>query len=255
MEFYNKRSIYEQANRLPLHLQEKYLKTQLDRIEIDGQTIQGYFEYSFLEEKSYVTQPVRSVDGAIEEIDDYTTFLTPRLIIKYNMMAIEDYRTLMKMLKTKNAFMVTCYDVVEDERVTHEMYFAPPSMPIIYQQYLMALGIQEYNIELIGTGRTGSSYITYYFNFPSDAIVDTTVTSDNQTEKIENKNEKYVVGDFGVITDDPASSGNEYLQFWVSNYTLIGWNTKADGSGVRFDDMSPYYFPLNTTLYAQWSPD
>lgn len=253
--FYTKRTAQEQASRLPSSVRNKYMATQLDRIEIDGVEIQGYFEYSFMEEKSYVTQPVRSGDGVIEEIDDYTTFLIPRLIIKYNMMAIEDYRTLMKMLKTKNAFMVTCYDIVEDERVTHEMYFAPPSMPIIYQQYLMALGIQEYNIELIGTGRTGSSYITYYFNFPSDAIVGENVTSNNQTEKIENKNEKYVVGDFKVVTDNPASSGMEYLKYWVGNYTLIGWNTKADGSGVHFDDMSPYYFPLNTTLYAQWSRD
>ena len=108
-----------------------------------------------MEEKSYSTQPVRSVDGTMESINDITTFLTPRIIIKYHMMDIEDYRKLMKKLNstTKNAFRVTCYDIVKDKRVTHEMYFAPTSMPIIYQKYLQALGVQDFTIELIGTNR------------------------------------------------------------------------------------------------------
>ena len=90
MQFYRKRSVAEQMNRLPYELREKYRETQLDRIEIDGEVINGYFEYSFLEEKSYKEQPVRSNDGSINNLEDYVTFLTPRLIIKYNMMAIED---------------------------------------------------------------------------------------------------------------------------------------------------------------------
>ena len=153
--FYEKRSAYEQANRLPIELREEYLKTQLDRIEIDGEVINGYFEYSFLEEKSYTTQPVRSLSGEIEDINDYESFLTPRIVIKYNMMGIGDYRRLMSKLNDtkRNGHQVTCYDVVRNERVTHEMYFAPTQMPIIYQQYLITLGIQEFTIELIGTNR------------------------------------------------------------------------------------------------------
>lgn len=153
MNFYAKRTVEEQAERLPYQYRENYTSTQLDRIEIDGCEIHGYFEYSFMEEKSYMEQPVRSQDGSIENLDDYTTFLTPRLIIKYNMMNIEDYRTLMTFLKSKNTFQVTCYDIVADRRVTHEMYFANPQMPIIYQRYLAALGVQDYTIELIGTNR------------------------------------------------------------------------------------------------------
>lgn len=156
MQFYPQRPVEAQANRLPKELREAYIQSQMDRIEIsDGtETIEltGYAEYSYLEEKSYTTQPVRTMDGQINEIEEYETFLTPRLIIKYNMMGIEDYRKTMKMLKKRNGFLVTCYDIVENKRVTNQMYVAPPSMPIIYQQYLMALGIKEYVIELIGTG-------------------------------------------------------------------------------------------------------
>lgn len=155
MQFYPKRTVEEQANRLPYELRNAYLNSQLDRITIfDGTQeleITGYAEYSYLDEKSYKTQPVRTQDGAIQEIEEYATFLTPRLIIKYNMMGIDDYRSIMKMFKRRNGFIIKCYDVVDDNIVRNEMYVATPSMPRIYQQYLMALGIQEYTIELIGT--------------------------------------------------------------------------------------------------------
>lgn len=173
MQFYPHRTVEEQANRLPEELRDAYSKSQMDRITIfDGEKeieITGYAEYSFLEEKAYKTQPVRTQDGAIHEIEEYATFLTPRLVIKYNMMHIDDYRSLMKMLKKRNGFIVKCYDVVEDEIVRNEMYVATPSMPIIYQQYLIALGIQEYAIELIGTnakinpseGENGTTKFTF----------------------------------------------------------------------------------------------
>ena len=155
MQFYPHRTVEEQAERLPEQLREAYKNSQIDRITIfDGTNeleITGYAEYSYLEEKSYKTQPVRTQDGAIQEIEEYATFSTPRLIIKYNMMHIGDYRAMMKMFKRQNGFIIKCYDVVENKIVRNEMYVAPPSMPIIYQQYLIALGIKEYAIELIGT--------------------------------------------------------------------------------------------------------
>lgn len=166
MQFYTKRTAQEQANRLPYELREAYLKSQIDRITISDNEntveLTGYAEYSYLEEKSYKTQPIRTNDGSIQDIDDYETFLTPRLIIKYNMMNIDDYRATMKLLKSKkNGFIVRCYDPVEDKIVANEMYVAPTSMPIIYQQYLIALGIQEFSIELIGTNRTIDFSIKY----------------------------------------------------------------------------------------------
>ena len=155
MNFYPHRTVEEQAERLPEELREAYKNSQIDRIRMfDGNKaieLTGYAEYSYLDEKSYKAQPVRSQDGAIEEIEEYATFLTPRLIVKYNMMGIDDYRSFMKMIKGRNGFAVQCYDPVEDKIVTNEMYVATPSMPIIYQQYLAALGIKEYNIEMIGT--------------------------------------------------------------------------------------------------------
>ena len=168
MNFYPHRTVEEQAARLPYELREAYKNSQIDRIRMfDGKkTIEltGYAEYSYLDEKSYKVQPVRTQDGAIEDIDEYATFHTPRLIVNYNMMGIDDYRSFMKMIKGRNGFAVQCYDPVEDEIVTNEMYVATPSMPIIYQQYLAALGIKEYNIEMIGTNSQSKIEFGVLFN-------------------------------------------------------------------------------------------
>ena len=257
MRFYEDRSVREQMNRLPLELQQYYEKTQLDRIKIDGVEIHGYFEYSFLEEKSYREQPVRSDAGVIEDLDSYATFLTPRLIIKYNMMHIDDYRKLMKLLKSKNEFEVECYDIVEDKRVTHRMYFAPPQMPIIYQQYLMALGIQEYSIELIGTNSTPT--MKYDFNIPADAL--SYFKTQDPGEPLERDgvsvgyNTKTTIGNLAIT--NRYGSNITFVNAFTADasapqYAFVQWNTRKDGTGVAYADNNGYYISQNTTLYAQW---
>lgn len=231
MNFYPHRTVEEQAERLPEHLREAYKKSQIDRIKIfDGKKtieVTGYAEYSYLDEKSYKTQPVRSQDGAIEEIEEYATFLTPRLIVKYNMMGIDDYRSFMKMIKGRNGFAVQCYDPVEDKIVTNEMYVATPSMPIIYQQYLAALGIQEYAIEMIGTNsqskisfsvlsdngqgtyevglgdtwREASQKLDLHFEINGEKVVYIQGTTRNDLVKLNDDTYEYVSPDDFVIED------------------------------------------------------
>lgn len=245
MNFYSHRTVEEQKNRLPEAFQENYEKTQLDRIEIDGEEIVGYFEYSFMEEKTYKTQPVRSNDGSIQDLENYQTFLTPRLIIKYNMMEIEDYRKLMKKLKSKNTFVVTCYDIVEDKRVTHEMYFAPPQMPIIYQRYLKAMGIQEHSIELIGTNFKEYYTITYDFNIPPQV-------SGWDKDKSQIKYARYnTMTPIGNIFIGDGYVLFEYA-FNVHGLYLLGWNTAPDGRGWQIADGANRFITSDLTLYAQW---
>jgi uncharacterized repeat protein (TIGR02543 family) len=251
MEFYAKRSVYEQANRLPLELREKYQETQLDRIEIDGETLQGYFEYSFLEEKSYAKQPVRADDGSIPDLNKYDTFMTPRIIIRYNMMGIDDYRKLMKLMKRKNTFNVTCYDVVEDKRVTHQMYFAPTQMPIIYQQYLQALGVQDFTIELIGTNVTTQVRITYEYNFPQGINIPISPQDPLIETNSEFYNKKILIGGLSVEVGGQGLFFSSVLSSY--GYDFKGWNTQRDGSGVYFRDNDYYYVSKDLILYAQWN--
>ena len=220
MEFYEHRTAEEQANRLPQQLRDAYRNSQIDRITVfDGSEeieVTGYAEYSYLEEKSYKEQPIRTDDGSIQEIEEYATFLTPRLVIKYNMMNIDDYRSLMKMLKRRNAFFVKCYDVVEDKIVKNEMYVAPPSMPKIYQQYLVALGIQEYSIEFIGTNVT-TDYTKQFGFF---------VLGSNYTAR------------FGMSWKDWVNEGTA-SGFWISGEKVMYNNSTVrlnGGTLVKTDD-------------------
>lgn len=252
-KFYPKRSIGEQKSRLPKQYRDNYQKTTLDRIEIDGNVILGYFEYSFLSEKSYFEQPTRSLDGSMENINTHTTFLTPRLIIKYDMMNIEDYRTLMTLLQSKNEFTVTCYDIVRDKRVTHKMYAAPTQMPIIYQKYLMALGIKEFSLELIGTNNGVKSHtVTYDYNIPVPYDVSFPQGTATQTFK---QNSSGVVGENATYTLNETTyhlSSNKTTELLGNQYKFQSWNTKKDGSGFTYINGDAYFINYSQTLYAQW---
>ena len=151
------------------------------------------------------------------------------------MMHIDDYRKLMKLLKSKNSFSVTCYDIVEDKRVTHEMYFAPPSMPIIYQQYLMALGVQEYTIELIGTNNVNTVKVTFHINYGD---------LDWFTVYTVNKHEPFKIPEVLWVDD----SGNEFGQ---DDYgTVSYWNTNPMDVASKYYRDKSYYFSTDTDLYA-----
>lgn len=177
-------SVAEQQSRLPLYLREFYATRQLDRIKIDGTEIQGYFEYSYIDEKSYVTEPQRSANGTMDNLNSYATFLTPHLMVKYNYMHIGDYRKLMQLLNSKNEFVVECYDIVLDKRVKHKMYHATPQMPTIHQRNLEVLGIKDYTIELIGTNNEFDTIDILYHDQNGNLIADATQTVEKGTDTI-----------------------------------------------------------------------
>lgn len=252
-EFYHKRSVEEQKARLPQSFQSNYETTVLDRVEIDGNVIQGYMEYSFLEEKSYFEQPTRSLNGSIENINTYAVFFTPRLIIKYDMMHIDDYRKLMRLLQSKNEFSVVCYDPVLDKRVTHYMYAAPTSMPVIYQQYLMALGVKEFSLELIGTNNgLKSCTVTYDYNLPSGYA---NKFSQTKATQVFTKNASGKIGQYATYTIDDTTyllSAEKTIELLDNKYTFQGWNTQQDGKGFTYIDGDAYFIYSDTTLYAIW---
>ena len=242
-------TVEQQKNRLPLYLQDYYVTRQLDRIEIDGNTIQGYFEYSYLDEKSYFTSPIRSSGGVIDNLNSYATFLTPRLIITYKMLDIESYRTLMQLLQSKNEFSVSCYDIVNDCRVTHNMYFATPSMPSIYQRYLQVLGIKDYTIELIGTNTGVEEYtLTYNYNIPS-GVSWTYETSATQTFA---KNISDTVGGINAPYTENSTTYAISSQTFNDTYHFVGWYENSNGTGFGYRDGDAYFIKNNKTVFAKW---
>jgi hypothetical protein len=206
-------------------------------------------------EKSYVKSPVRSGSGSIENLDSYASFLTPHLKIDFSTVSIDTYRVLMKLLRSKNEFTVTCYDVVNDKDVTHKMYFSTEQMPKLWSiakalngdEWIELLGVEDFTVELIGTNTNFEKVtVTYNLNKPKNAswygdetASESIATNHTLTVGITMKDYKQEPHDVKTITFD-----NEYrFKYWCDS---------ADGTGFKYVDGNEYMFYTNTTLYAIW---
>ncbi len=225
-------------------------------VKIDGNPFTDYKAFSFLWEKSYVKSPERSADGTITNIDSYPTFVTPHLKIDFSMMSIDSYRVLMKLLYEKNEHIVECYDVVNNEFVTNNMYFATEEMPKLWaiaralngEQWVELLGVQDYTVEMIGTN-TDVYYnlLTYNMNVPSDA------SWAYQTSRAiaVARNTTVGIGKDAIVRVGEDVISMQSITF-DNTYIFNGWNTKVDGSGINYINGDEYYLMGDTILYAQW---
>lgn len=149
----------------------------IDKVTINGNVFTDYSAFSFLWEKSYVKSPMRSGDGTIGNLNSYSTFITPHLKIDFGLMSIDSYRVLMNLIYSKNEFLVTCYDVVNNKDTTNKMYFSTEEMPKLWtivdalngdENAVMLLGVQDYTVEMIGTKADKDMVtINYYLNSPT----------------------------------------------------------------------------------------
>lgn len=148
------------------------VKYKIDEIVIDGQTFSGYKAFSFLWEKSYPKEPVRSSEGVIGNLNDYTSFITPHLKIDFSLMSIDDYRRIMQLVYSKNEFTVTCYDIVNNRMTTNKMYFSTEEMPKLFllnralngESWIELLAIDGYTVEMIGTNADLDTVTVTYFD-------------------------------------------------------------------------------------------
>ena len=223
----------------------------IDKVVIDGNTFTDFSAFTFLMEKSYVKSPVRSSNGSIDNLDSYAWFLTPHLKMDFGLMSIDSYRTIMKLIQSKNEFTVTCYDVVNDKDVTHNMYFATEQMPKLWaiakalngDEWVELLGVQDYTVELIGTNTNVNNVIsvTYNLNVPSSAFWGGT------TQTMTSKSSGIPFEVSAWFSDQNAS------QITFDNtHKFKYWCETADGSGFKYIDGGEYMFKNNTALYAIW---
>lgn len=219
----------------------------IDKVTIDNNTFTDYSAFTFLMEKSYLKSPVRSADGSIKNLDSYTTFLTPHLKIDFGLMSIDSYRKIMKLLQSKNEFVVTCYDVVNDKDVTHKMYFSTEQMPQLWTVARAINGITEvellavrnYTIELVGTNSNiGVASIKYNSNPPEDSgYTNFTVGTNDVVTGAE-----IIVGDVAAEIKENPPAGYRFKQ----------WNDEPDGSGVNYTDGFSITVNNPLVLYAIW---
>lgn len=225
------------------------------KIQIDNVIIDGYYSYTYLDAKTYggnVT-PTRSVEGSINNLNSYVTFLTPTVTINFKYMKIETYRAIMKLIQQKNEFVVTCYDVVWDRMVTRKMYFATEEAPELFKRGLTFLAAIDYTVELIGTNADLSLVsIVYHSNPPA---------STGQSDITQSGAEEFVAGEEVLIGDISSATGTPIQQMTFNGaYTFNGWNTSPDGTGTPYGDNQAYIISDNAVdngtlvLYAQWKP-
>ena len=185
----------EEILRLPPQKRKELYKVDgIEYIKIDGTVFTGYKAFTFLLEKSYVLSPERSSGGVIDNLNSHATFITPHLKIDFSIMSIDDYRTLMGLLYSKNEFLVECYDIVNNTITKNKMYFATEEMPKLWtivealngDSSVELLGVQDYVVEMIGTNASLETVDILYYDNNGTLIADATQSVDKNTEAIIN---------------------------------------------------------------------
>lgn len=222
-------------------------------LTIDGDVISGYGSYSFVRVVEYVTEPTRSQNGQIANLDSYTTFTTPKVRIKFNALSIDGYRLLMQKILSKREFNVGCWDFTYTDgdhpngRWVHQnMYFYPNDYPEIFQYDLEVLAIMNYEIELIGTNTNNENIvITLNLNAPNSTPEESAKAYISDAFQDEETLLPYP-------NSFPAKSSADIVSFGGRDYKFVCWNTKPDGSGVSYSERREAKFNGDTTLYAKW---
>lgn len=248
-----RKSLYQVSNTPNKHI---------DRVVIDNNVFNDYSAFSFLMEKTFIKSPSRASDGSIPDLDTYAWFLTPHLKIDFSLLSIDSYRTLMQMIRSKNEFLVTCYDIVEDKDVTHKMYFATEQMPKLWSitralnnndSWVELVGVQDYTVELIGTNTNFDEVkITYYLNKPSDATWngETTVTYSSASNLTHSINASL---DSGEKNEQGQSIYKNVIGITFGDkYRFKYWTPQSNGEGFRYINGNEYRFSTSIDLYAIW---
>lgn len=131
----------------------------------DNDKFSGYGNYSFGWLTTLRESPSRVDNGSLPQLRNIPSFITGNLKINFDLISIDDYRRLMKLIYgvKGHCYWVMTYDIVYDRMVIIEMYIQPEEMPTIYaitdglQQgsndaIIDLIGIKDHTIQLVGTG-------------------------------------------------------------------------------------------------------
>lgn len=225
-------------------MNEAHKTPEIMSFKVDNNEITCYASYSFFQAKSYDKAPIRGVGGVIDNLNSYSTFLTPRLRVKFSMMPLETYRTIMKLIQSKNEFLVECYDVVWDRTIKFKAYFSTEDYPELFIYDLYTLGVIGYEIELQGTNADLDYFSIVYHRNPRNSSgeqigngIDSTDGEDDLT-----------IGQEVII----GQSTSFPTETFGGDYKFKEWNTRADGEGMRFDNGVAITIGSDLILYAIW---
>lgn len=132
----------------------------------DDDKFTNYGTYSFVWQKTLKESPERTDSGALPQLWNLAYYITGNLKIDFDVMSIDDYRRIMKLIYTgNNCYKVKTYDIVFDRMIIIEMYFQPEDLPTIFtmaerlhgvgassEEWTNLIAVQSYTTQMVGTG-------------------------------------------------------------------------------------------------------
>lgn len=130
----------------------------------DNDKFGNYGTYSFVWQITQKENPDRADNGGIPQLRNIPRFITAHLKINFDLLSIDDYRRIMKLLygNPEKCFKVKTYDLVYDRMIIVEMYFYPEDLPTIYtisenlqqggDNIIDLVGVKSHTVEMVGTG-------------------------------------------------------------------------------------------------------
>lgn len=216
----------------------------LQPIIINGEQFQGYSSFFCINSKVYVEEPERTYDGSIPNINDYETFIVPRVKISFKYMTISDFRRFLKAI-TPNEFNVTYYDYETNQNVTYKMYCETREMSKIFNRGYEILAIQEQEISLIAT-LNNIDYLTITYN---DNV--TYYDEKKGTNLYYNYRKQNMI--FGnTYSIDTGNVTHHKEESDTKTYRFKSWNTRVDGKGIKYLANEVITATNDLILYAQW---
>lgn len=224
---------------------------RLEPITINGEEFIGYSSFACVNTKTYVVEPERTYDGSIPNINQYDTFVVPRVKISFDYMTIHDFRRFLKAV-APNEFPVTYYDYEIDSMVTYKMYLEPREMAKIYNKGFKILGITGEEISLIATLNDIDYIQINYYDNVTNIQANPNYKGDYPNDYILLDTKDMVFGNWYIINDGSQYMHN--LQTDKKKYKFLSWNTKPDGTGdIRYLSAETIRANgANMNLYAQW---
>lgn len=237
---------------------KQYEAVNIAEVKIDGNRFRNYGQYSFIWEKTFVKSPERSANGSLGNLNSYSTFLTPHLILDFSVMSIDDYRKIMLLHYGANEFVVECYDPIYNRKIKVKMYFATEEMAKLYtiaqnrllpngqwEEWVDLVGVTEYNVELIGTNNDLDLVSVRYVYSQNDENGNPIYVAPNgapmpdQYEEDIYSGEEIVVGSNSTFPDTPPTNSWKF-KHWV------------DASGVIYTNGAVITVNASLTFYAVW---
>lgn len=202
----------------------------------------GYQGLQSVNTITYVESPTRSNDGSIDNINDYETFVVPRVTITFPLLKLEDYQRLCHVVSMTNEFPVTYWDKQKGEFVTHNMYCEPEQMKKLFNIGYKVVGVLDFQISFIGTlNDLKQCEVVYFFN-----------SSGNDSSILSSANCEWG-RTLGVISQDELQSIIDKNGLAIpTGKHFAGWNTRRNGSGFTYiGGTTPRIFD-SMNLYAMW---